>query len=329
MSTVKKMDQPRQTRGAVSSGRRVLITGINGFVGAHLERCLLERGFQVCGFDQHSKNHFENVYTGNITDHKVLLTALGKSQPDIIFHLAGTIKSTQPELLYQTNFLGTIALFDCLMETQYRPMVLISSSSAVYGAGRGSKPISETFKPRPLTHYAVSKLAQETAALRYFDAFHIPVIIARAFNLLGPGQPPNLAFSSFARQIALAEIRGSGEIITGDLSAHRDFLDVRDAAQALIQMAEEGAAGQIYNVCSGRAVSIQKCLKDMLASSSVHLKTRRDVKQIQHHDIPIQVGTARKLKESVGWQPEISLHQSLSDLLDDWRRRAKVEMEQV
>jgi GDP-4-dehydro-6-deoxy-D-mannose reductase len=222
---------------------------------------------------------------------------------------------------------GTLTLFESLLKIGQCPVVIVASSSAVYGSGFQGKPISENFKPRPATHYALSKLAQEIVALRYFDVFQLPVIIVRMFNLLGPGQSPDLACSAFAYQIALAELNGHSEIVSGDLSARRDFIDVRDAVRAFGLIAEKGKYGDIYNVCSGHAVPVRKCLEELLAMSPRQLKVRMDFGRVQKNDVPIQVGNARKLNQTTGWHPQISLHQSLSDLLASWRQRVRSGLE--
>jgi GDP-4-dehydro-6-deoxy-D-mannose reductase len=304
-----------------------LITGINGFVGGHLSAHLLELDWQVYGFDQRANGNRKNVFIGDIADRNAFQAALLECKPKVLFHLAGLIKSTQPEKLYHANLLGTVTLFESLLESGQRPVVIIASSSAVYGSGFGGRPITEKFKPRPMTHYAVSKLAQETAALRYFDAFQLPVLVVRMFNLLGPGQSADLACSAFARQIALAEAKNTDEIITGDLNAHRDFVDVRDAIHAFALLAENGKSGQTYNVCSGHAVLMRKCLDEMLSMSPRQFKVRVDAERVQKNDIQIQVGNARKLNQVTGWRPQISLRQSLSDLLEYWRQRVKSGLE--
>jgi len=304
-----------------------LITGITGFIGSHLSAHLIELGWQVHGFDLHAGKDAKNIFVGDISDGVAFQATLRECEPQIVFHLAGLIKSTQPESLYQANLLSTISLFESLCETGQRPVVIVASSSAVYGSGFGGRPISETFKPRPATHYAISKLAQEIAALRYFDVYQLPVLIVRMFNLLGPGQSPDLACSAFARQIALAEVNGDVEIVTGDLSAQRDFIDVRDAARAFASIAEKGKAGDIYNVCSGRAVLMRKCLDEMLSMSPRQFKVRVEAGRVQKNDVPIQVGNARKLNQITGWRPQISLTQSLSDLLEYWRQRVESGLE--
>ena len=151
------------------------------------------------------------------------------------------------------------------------------------------------------------------------------VVIVRMFNLLGPGQSPDLACSAFARQIALAEISEQNEIVTGNLDAKRDFVDVRDAARAFALLAEKGEAGQTYNVCSGNAVAIQKCLSEMMLRSKKQVSARVDPARVQKNDVPVQVGSFQKVQKAAGWNPRIPLHESLADLLNDWRERVKVE----
>jgi GDP-4-dehydro-6-deoxy-D-mannose reductase len=188
-------------------------------------------------------------------------------------------------------------------------------------------PISESFPPGPANHYAISKLVQEIAALQYFNDFNLPVMIVRMFNLIGPGLPVDLACSAFARQIALFERTGEHEIVTGELNTRRDFVDIRDAVRAFALISEKGEAGQIYNVCSGEAVTIRMCLDEMISLSSRQFEVRVDPDRVQKNDVPVQIGNAEKLRSATGWQPQISLKQSLSDLLNDWRQRVKSELE--
>lgn len=307
--------------------KRILITGVSGFVGSHLTEYLRSLNLHVSGFDLRPSSIIVDFYKGELTDQSVISRTLREVKPDVIFHLAGMIKSTRPEDLYKANLLGTIALFDSIINCDLRPIVVLASSSAVYGSGFGGRPISEKFKPRPVTHYAVSKLAQEIAALRYFDAFQLPVMVVRMFNLLGPAQSPDLACSAFARQIALAEVHGENEIVTGNLDVRRDFVDVRDAVRALGLVAEKGKAGQVYNTCSGHAIAIRKCLDEMISMSPNQFEVRVEADRVQENDVSAQVGSAYKLNRITGWRPQISLRESLSDLLNGWRQSIKLELE--
>jgi GDP-4-dehydro-6-deoxy-D-mannose reductase len=298
-----------------------LITGVSGFVGKRLQQQLVDQGWQVFGFDVIPG--LKDVFVGDLSDRVAVSRAITESKPDVIFHLAGVIKSNTPEIFYKVNLLGTLVLLDAVVESGFRPRIVVASSSAVYGRKSGEKPISERVQLHPVTDYAVSKAAQETAALRYYDSYGLAVMIVRMFNLLGPGQPPDLACSAFARQIALAEMSGETEIVTGNLGARRDFVDVRDAVRAFAMLAEKGEAGQIYNVCSGRGVAIRKCLGEMMSMSTNQLSVRVDAERVQKNDVPVQVGSYQKLHNATGWSPKISLRQSLVDLLNDWRMRVK------
>lgn len=300
---------------------RALITGISGFIGRHLQEHLLNKGWQVYGFDVRLSD--ANVFIGDLADRAALSQAIVESSPDVIFHLAGIIKSSDAEAYFRANLFGTLSLLDVVLEGKTRPKVILASSSAVYGLATGSAPITERSALHPVTEYGISKVAQELAGLRYHYEFGLHVIVVRMFNLLGPGQSPKLACSAFAHQIALAEVTDQTEIVTGNLEAQRDFVDVRDAVCAFGMIAEHGQAGQVYNVCSGRAVAIQECLSEMLSQSRKHLSTRVDAARVQKNDIPRQAGSYQKLHKATGWRPKISLKQSLSDMLNDWRTRVK------
>jgi GDP-4-dehydro-6-deoxy-D-mannose reductase len=303
--------------------KRALITGISGFVGRHLHEELLHEGWDVFGFDIRPAG--EKVFVGDLSDRAALTRAVDDFQPDAVFHLAGIIKSQDPQAYYTSNLFGTLNLLDAVLRMEKRPKVVLASSSAVYGLTKSERPITERSPLRPVTEYAVSKMAQETAALRYHYAFGLDVVIVRMFNLLGPGQSPDLACSAFARQIALAEISEQNEIVTGNLDAKRDFVDVRDAARAFALLAEKGEAGQTYNICSGNAVAIQQCLSEMMLRSKKQLLARVDPARVQKNDVPVQVGSFQKVQKAAGWNPRISLNESLTDLLNDWRERVKVE----
>ncbi|MFZ5910076.1 MAG: NAD-dependent epimerase/dehydratase family protein [Chloroflexota bacterium] len=300
---------------------RALVVGISGFVGSHLARYLVDNGWSVLGFDQQPLTGFD-VQTGDLLDRTIVEQVILEARPEFIFLLAGVLKADYPGQFYTAHVLGTVTLLDAVLKSDLRPTVIVASSSAVYGAGLGKKAITENFRPRPVTHYAVSKLAQEMVALRYWTAFRLPVIRVRTFNLLGPGLSPVMACSDFARQIAQAEKQGRASTIsTGDLSARRDFVDVRDAARAYALLAEKGRAGQVYNVASGRPVVIRGCLDFLREQARVPVEVVMDPARVQKNDVPIQIGSAKQLYDVTGWEIKISVEQSLLDMLEDWRRK--------
>jgi len=305
---------------------KILITGAAGFVGRYLADYLVGDGHTVFGTDQSAQPPYsalKDFFQASLSDTSALRNIIAETRPEDVFHLAGVLKADLPETYYTVNVLGTVSLFEAIRATGAMPRVVVTSSSAVYGSAMGARPISEGFCTRPATHYAASKLAQEMVALHY-KVNNIPVMIVRTFNLLGPGLSPDLACSAFARQIAMAEAgRGPRKILTGDLRAQRDFVDVRDAARAYGLVAFHGSPGSIYNVCSGGTVSIQDCFNKLLERSRISVEAVRDPARVQENDVPLQVGSAARLNRLTGWKPKIELEQSLADLLDDWREKVK------
>jgi len=300
----------------------VFITGISGFIGTYLAQYFLDQGEAVAGYDRVFPDNPEiHFYEGDIGNLAELKKALQDSMPRIVFHLAGILKASQFEAFEQINILGTKTLLDAIKDLSVRPVFLLASSSAIYGRGYGGRLITERFKPRPETPYAVSKLDAEQMARTYFKSYGIPVIIARVFNLIGPRQPPSLACSTFARQIALAEKSGpEGTVEAGNLEASRDYSDVRDVVRAYALLARLGRPGSVYNICSGKAVSTWECLDTLVKMARVPLKTEVYQNRYQTNDIPFQVGSAERLRRVTGWQPLVSFQQSLADLLEYWRK---------
>lgn len=306
-----------------------LITGASGFIGQLLRQHLRSKNILTFGLDVHGADG-ERIFSGNITDRKCVIRVLEKAQPDIVFHLAGILKAPEMAAFYNVHVLGTATLFDAILEIGLKPRILIASSSAVYGKGVGVKPIAESFIPRPLTHYAVSKLAQEQVALRYWHAYQLPVMVARTFNLLGPGLSTHMAPSAFAKQIAQAEMKHKPRVIhTGDLSARRDYLDARDAVRAYDMIARQGTPSQIYNVCSGSAISMEECLQTLMTHAKVKVERIFDPQRSQTHDVPVQVGSATKIERELGWQARIPVERSLLDLLKYWRKKIKQEQNEL
>lgn len=292
---------------------RTFVTGSSGFTGGHLVHHLAERGDAVTGF---------SLGAGDIRDRAAIRAALAAAAPEVIVHLAGVLRATDPQQLYAINVGGTVALLDAVVELGLQPVVVVVSSSAVYGPSRDIEPIAEHIEPRPRTHYGASKLAQEIAALRYVDAQGLHVVRVRTFNLLGPGLSAQLACGAFAERVARAErAEPPGTLRTGNLEALRDFTDVRDAVGAYALLASHGRAGEIYNVCSQRAVSIRRCAELLVQRAKRPVAMETDSALVQDNDVDVQIGDRTRITQLTGWQPTISLERSLEDMLDDTRWR--------
>jgi GDP-4-dehydro-6-deoxy-D-mannose reductase len=312
------------------SGDRALITGIHGFSGRHLARHLSQHGYTVYGVDLVSDTSLSGVkvFRGDIRNPGFVRQVVRETRPSYVFHLAALIApSASLDALYDVNVRGTEVLLEALQETGLDSTILITGSSAVYGpVEQANLPIHETQPFRPLNSYAVSKIVQEMVAYTYHARYNMRVVRTRAFNLVGPGQSPSLACSAFARQIAHIEGGQSEPVVcVGNLTPRRDFVDVRDGVCAYRLVAEQGFPGQVYNVCSGQAISIRTCLDELLNLAQVPVEVTQDPDRMRASDVPVSVGDGSLLQIQTGWHAAIPLKRSLVDLLDDWRQRVQKE----
>jgi GDP-4-dehydro-6-deoxy-D-mannose reductase len=204
--------------------------------------------------------------------------------------------------------------------------VHIACSSEAYGKVAPEwMPLGEDAPLNPCSHYAVSKVAQETLGLMYYQAFGWRVIVTRGFNQAGPGQSSDFVVSSFAKQIALIEAGRCEPVLkVGNLEAMRDFTDVRDTVRAYRMVMEKGKAGASYNVCMGQARPISEILEIYLSLSDEAIGVERDPDRQRPSDIPILVGDNTRLRQETGWEPLIPLEKTLRDTLDYWRQQVQV-----
>jgi GDP-4-dehydro-6-deoxy-D-mannose reductase len=298
---------------------RSLITGGRGFVGTWLAEHLTDLGDDVVRIDQEVE----------ITDPAALLEAVRAARPDAIYHLAALTHVghswDEPLRVLEVNVLGTAALLAAARECGTDPRVLVTSSAEVYGAVTDSDrlPFTESSTIAPLTPYAASKLAAEAVVAQAHYGHGQHVITVRPFNHIGPGQAPTFAVPALAKRIVDAERTGAGAIPVGNLSARRDFTDVRDVVRAYRLLVESGTPGEVYNVCSGRDVSIEEIAKSLLALADAPLALETDPSLVRAVEVPVLRGDPGKLEDATGWKPEIPLEQTLSDVMSYWRARAE------
>jgi GDP-4-dehydro-6-deoxy-D-mannose reductase len=254
-----------------------------------------------------------------VRDVEILHREIRVFKPVAVFHLAAATdaESDDQRSLVTDGFHAIENLLDACQDLAAPPRVVAVSSSAVYGDSRG-RLLTERSRTAAVTMYGVSKLVMEAAAMRRSLSSGITVIRARVFNVIGPAQQPNRALAAFARQIAEIEagIR-TPPIQTAGTSAYRDFIDVRDVTSGLCTMAERGIPGEVYNVCSGRAVKVATVLHRLLGMSRAGTIP---VVSIGDHGVAYQRGDNRRLA-ALPWRPRISLNRSLQDVLEDWRAR--------
>lgn len=308
--------------------KRALIIGAAGFVGGYLIRQLREDGYQVTatkmphetipgdGFD---------VRDLDILDRQAIETLLNDLRPDCIFHLAAQssvyLSWKNPGLTIDVNIKGSVNVMDAVRFLDYKPRVLLIGSGEEYGhIASGETPIAETNAVRPGNIYAATKVCQNLIGRIYVDAYGMEMMSVRAFNHIGPNQAPMFVVADFCKQVAEIE-QGLHEpvIHVGNLSAKRDFTDVRDVVRAYSMLMEKGVPGETYNVGSGHAVEIKEILERILALSKTGITVEVDPQKFRPVDVPIIEADTRKLRECTGWERRISLEQTLQETLDYWR----------
>jgi GDP-4-dehydro-6-deoxy-D-mannose reductase len=296
---------------------RALLTGASGFVGGYLARHLDQCGDEVVALA-------DSVDLGYPEGALAFAEQLKATEPDVIYHLAALTHVGRswedPASTMRVNAMGTLSVLEAARAQSHPPRVMLISSSEVYGAGEG-RPIHEDDPLRPVTPYAASKVAAEYLGLQAFLGRGLDVVRARPFNHIGPGQADIFVVSALARRIVEAERAGGGPIAVGNLAAARDFTDVRDVVRAYRLLATNGAAGEVYNVCSGVARQVEELFKVLIAHSRVPVEPREDPELFRPVDVPMLVGDNSRLIELTGWHPEIDLSQTLVAVLEYWRAR--------
>ncbi len=315
--------------------KKALITGIAGFVGSHMAELLLSQGFEVWGMSRpRSKmDHIESIKSqlhledADLLDSHSLYTTLNKIKPDYIFHLAAQsfvpTSWGSPAVTLEVNIVGSANVFEAVRQVGIDPVIQIACSSEEYGmVYENEVPIKETNPLRPLSPYAVSKLAMDYLGYQYFESYGMKIIRTRGFNHTGPRRGDTFAESTFAKQIALIE-KGKQEpvIYVGNLEAQRDYTDVRDMVRAYLLAVEKCDPGEVYNIATGHAIKIEDVLKMMLAMSNVKVEIKQDPARMRPSDVPILIGDTKKFQEKTGWKAEIPFEKTAADLLNYWRER--------
>ena len=313
---------------------RILITGITGFVGGHLVEHLVSAGghalFGVSrgGGWPAALAHLApraRVTACDLCDQPATEAMLRDVRPDWIVHLAGYANTGgsfgEPERAWRENLGATRGLYDALAATDLRPRVLFVSTGLVYGEpDRPGGACDESTTLKPASPYAASKAAADLVSYQYARSPGLDIIRVRLFNQIGPRQSANFAVPNFARQIAAAEVgKQAPEVHTGDLSARRDTTDVRDIVAAFPLLLVRGVTGEAYNAAHGDTYLIQDLLDRLVSMSRVPIRVIQELVPGRKADTAITRADVRKLRAATGWEPRLSLDQSLADVLDYWR----------
>ena len=300
---------------------RLLVTGATGFLGRWVLRHwrLTHRGAELWATseqprpDDLSADAYRQV---DLRDAAAVRELVEECRPTNVLHLAARIVAPELDDLLAVNVEGTRHLYDALCGASLENLCVVQvGSAAMYGpVGEDDLPITEAQPLRAVTPYAVSKARQDELAAEMHERSGLPVIRARVFNMLGPGQGAQLVPMTFVRQFRDIQVGRAREIETGDTSTRRDFVDVRDVAAALDALLQRGRPGAAYNVASGRDVSIREVIDDLQRISGIDAPIVQAPGRLRPHDTPRVQADVSAIAHDAGWRAEIPLATSLSDM---------------
>lgn len=315
--------------------KKILITGISGFAGSHLFEHLLKDDRNKIFGTFYSQNSLINLgdnkekatlFKVDLQNESEVKKLISETKPDEIYHLAALASAAKsfstPKEIVTNNISSQINVLEEVVKNKLSNCrVLVVSSAEVYGDVRAEYlPIDENTPFNPTNSYAVSKLAQDFLGRQYFLSYGLKAIRVRPFNHIGPRQSPDFVVSAFTKKIAEIE-KGKRKPIfpAGNLTAKRDFTDVRDMVKAYVMIMEKGEAGDVYNIGSGRSYKIGDILDMLLSFSDIKISVKSDKSLFRPIDNPNLVCNAEKIKKITGWEPSIPIEKTLRDTLEYWR----------
>lgn len=308
---------------------KALVIGATGFVGSYLIEEI--RNTLLCNIIA-TNLETETIYQNNIKlkkldilDYNAVYSLIGEYRPEYIFHLAAqssvSLAWKKPELTADININGSLNILEAIKNTNYSPKILMVGSGEEYGYIE-KIPIDEEDSLKPGNIYAVTKACQNMISKVYCKAYDMKIIMVRSFNHIGPNQSPTFVIADFCRQVVEIEkgIRKESVIKVGNLSAKRDFLDVRDVVKAYVKLIQFGKNGETYNVGRGKSIKISDVLNIILRNSERNIKIEIDKERLRPLDVPVIEPDINKIYNATGWKPRISLEESIKDILEYWRK---------
>jgi GDP-4-dehydro-6-deoxy-D-mannose reductase len=303
---------------------RSFVTGIDGFIGSWLVEALLKDGDQVSGLSRKEEGTRDGIrrFRGDITDATAIEIALRDSRPERIFHLAAqnniADSFADPQATMNMNVVGSLHLFEAVRRLTPDARVVSMGSSSEYGRTAGLHEVIEEDLPLlPTSPYGISKATQSMLARVYATTHRLSVVHVRPFAIIGPRKVRD-ALSDFCQGIIAVERGERNSLLVGNLSAIRDFLDVRDCVRVLVLLSAKGQPGEAYNICNAHGRSMEDILSILGRLSSRPVEFLRDPARMRPADDQRIVGSNEKIR-GLGYRPGYSLGETVSGTLDYWR----------
>lgn len=284
----------------------VLITGIDGFTGKHLEKFLTEKGHNVFGtvIEASTKGHHLKC---DIRNRAEVDLVMAKARPDYVFHLAGIsfVEETDRSMIYDVNVLGTQNILDALLSLAVEPKkIIIASSATVYG-NQDKSVLDEGICPKPVNHYGCSKLAMEHMATTYFDKLNI--VMTRPFNYTGIGHSENFIIPKIVSHFAAKKT----SIELGNLEVAREFNDIRTVIAMYYKLMTSDVKSEIINLCTGNVVKLKEVLRYMEHLAGYQINVNVNPAFVRQNEIPVLMGSVEKLHSLVDVENEFTIEDTL------------------
>ena len=304
--------------------QKVLILGVNGFVGRYLVKEFLEHGYSVFGSDIAENTSLKDIgyQNADILNELEITQLITQTNPDMIINLAAVSSVGQswnnPQLTMKVNVVGSLNILEAARKLKKLPKILLVGSSEEYMTC--DEPINENMPLNANNPYGISKIAQENIAKMYRNFYNMMIYCVRAFNHTGVGQNNTFVIPSFCKQAAEIENSGqSGIIKVGNLSAKRDFCDVNDVVRAYRMIIESDDCSKIYNIGSGTVYSLQEILDYIVSLCSQKITVEVDYKRYRPVDTPIVRCDNRLIRKELGWIPNISVKKTIKNMFEFYR----------
>ena len=312
---------------------KMLITGFSGFVSSHFVEYLYKENlaYEICGLDRNIPSyHYEQFSDklkitckiADMTNVDKVYEIISDFQPDYILHLAAfssvAYSWQYPSVSFMNNCNIFLNLVSVVKEICPQCRILSVGSSEEYGnVAHEDLPIRENQVKNPVSPYAVARVSQEMLSKIFVDAYGMDIIMTRSFNHIGPRQDERFVIPSFIRRIMNIKECGKneGEIETGDLAIVRDFVDVRDVVKAYYLLMTQGKKGEVYNICSGKGITLKKVVEVIAEEIGVKVTTRVNPDFVRPKENLEMVGSAYKLESELGWKREFEFRQTIADMI--------------